>query len=369
VLYALAFVLGLVLNVLFFATEIFGSEKDPDRMATAMLFGAVPAFVMLVFYLPVPAVLDRFDPEPWWCLLMAFVWGAVVATGVSGFVTSAATDALGGHALGSHHVVTQSVVAPVVEELAKGAFIWGFYYFMRREFDGVVDGIIYAIVCALGFAAVENVTYYARAALIGDDVFASTFFFRGIVSPWGHPLYTAMTGIGVGIARESTRMPVRVASAIGMMLLAIVLHAAWNFVPNLGGNVFVVSLVFWFAFVGIFGVVVSVLVTRKGRIIREYLADEVIFGTLSADEARLITSAFGRMRTYFMKRGVLWRKLIRAAARLALCKWHTARAMKKQKRTISIEFIAPLRAEVRRLRGLLHAGPASEPAPTVRGLE
>ncbi|HTJ83778.1 MAG TPA: PrsW family glutamic-type intramembrane protease, partial [Polyangiaceae bacterium] len=183
---------------------------------------------------------------------------------------------------------------------------------------------------------------------------------------WGHPLYTAMTGLGVGIARESTRMHVRVLSSLGLMLLAMVLHAAWNFVPNLGGNVYVVSLLFWFAFVGAFGVVVSVLVSRKGRIIREYLADEVVFGTLTAEEAKLITSAFGRMRTYFMKRGVLWRKLIRASARLALCKWHTARAMKKQKRTFSIEFIAPLRAEVRRLRGLIEHGHDEKPAATVR---
>ncbi|HTJ84545.1 MAG TPA: PrsW family intramembrane metalloprotease, partial [Polyangiaceae bacterium] len=179
VLFALAVVVGIALNVLFFTTEIFGSGKDPERMASAMLFGAVPAFVMLLFYLPAPAVLDRFDPEPWWCLLMAFVWGAVVATGVSGFLTGVATDALRGHVVGgAGHVVARSVVAPVVEELAKGAFIWGFFYFMRREFDGTVDGIVYAIVCALGFAAVENVTYYARAVLVGDDVFASTFFFR-----------------------------------------------------------------------------------------------------------------------------------------------------------------------------------------------
>jgi RsiW-degrading membrane proteinase PrsW (M82 family) len=354
VLYALAIVLGLVLNVLFFATELFGGGRSPDVMGNAMLFGAVPAFVMLLFYLPVPAVLDRFDPEPLWCLVMAFFWGAVVATGVSSFVSTSIGGSLVG-ALGPEagRDWTTAAAVPVVEELAKGAFIWGFFYFMRREFDGVVDGIVYAIVCALGFAAVENVTYYARAALLGDDVFQATFFFRGIVAPWGHPLYTAMTGIGVGIARESSRMRVRVASSVGLMLLAMALHAAWNVVPMLGGNVFVVSLLFWFAFVGVFAVVVVVLVIRKGRIIREYLKDEVVFGTLTAEEVAFMTSAFGRIRTYFMKKGDVRRKLIRASARLALSKWHVARAMKKQKRTFSIEFIGPLRAEVRRLRGIL----------------
>ena len=49
---------------------------------------------MLLLYLPVPSVLDRFDPEPWWCLAMAFFWGAIVATGVAGFAKGGAKVAL-----------------------------------------------------------------------------------------------------------------------------------------------------------------------------------------------------------------------------------------------------------------------------------
>ncbi|MBK8313597.1 MAG: PrsW family intramembrane metalloprotease [Acidobacteria bacterium] len=33
----------------------------------------------------------------------------------------------------------------------------------RRDFDSVVDGIVYAGVVALGFAAMENVEYYGRS--------------------------------------------------------------------------------------------------------------------------------------------------------------------------------------------------------------
>src|SRR5438105_15896766 len=67
---------------------------------------------------------------------------------------------------GAHtHAVTACVCAPLVEEFWKGLAIFGVFFFLRREFDGVVDGIIYATFCALGFAAVENITYYARAAI------------------------------------------------------------------------------------------------------------------------------------------------------------------------------------------------------------
>ena len=355
-LYGLALAAGLVLNLAFFTLEIFGGAVTPERMTEAMGFGAVPAFVMLLLYLPVPAVLDRFDPEPWWCLTLAFLWGSVVATGAAGAINSSFNASFAAaHGDEAAKLATTVLCAPVTEELMKGLVVWGFFFFLKREFDGVVDGIIYAVFCALGFAAVENVSYYARAALEGDDVFKATFFLRGIVAPWGHPLYTSMTGIGVGIARESTRTWVRVVAPLGGLSAAICLHAAWNFVPSLGGDVFLVSLLFWFAFVGIFSVIVVSLVLRKGRTIREYLRDEVAFGNLSAEEVALMTSAFGRIRTYGMPRGALWRQLIRASARLALCKWHTARAIRGKKRTFSIEYIAPLRADVKRIRAELHA--------------
>lgn len=356
VLYTLAMIGGVILNVLFVVLEIFGTKKPPGVVASAMLAGAIPAFAMLLVYLPIPRILDRYDPEPWWCLAMAFAWGAFVATGVAGFVNTvvavAVTNAAGAQA---GELAATVISAPVSEEIMKSMIVWSFLFFLRREFDGVVDGIIYATFAALGFAAVENVSYYARAALEGKDVFAATFVLRGIVAPWGHPLYTSMTGIGIGIARESSSTVVRVLAPIGGLCVAILLHATWNFVPQLGVSVFLVSLLFWFAFVSIFFVIVIVLVRRKGQTIREYLKDEVAIGNMTPQELALVTSALGRWKTFFMPKGGVWRDFIRASARLALCKWHTARAMKGKKRTISIEFIAPMREEMRRLRAQLYA--------------
>lgn len=354
VLYALLTMCGLLGNLGFFGLQIFGGAGDPEAIQEAMLAGAWPAFAMLILYLPVPAFIDRYDPEPWWSVTMAFVWGALAATGISVVVNllarSALVDALGPT---RGELVERVLVAPLVEEACKGAFIVGMFVFLRREFDGVVDGIIYAVFAALGFAAVENVSYYAQAALDGREVFEKTFTLRGIVAPWGHPLYTSMVGIGVGVARESSRPHIRRrALALGFGG-AVLLHAVWNFVPSLGQGAFVVSLLFWFAFVGVFSTIVIVLVRRKGAIIKKYLDDEVVFGTLTAADVTLITSAFGLPRTWFMPRGALWRRLIRAAARLSLSKWHTARAMKGKSRTFSLERIGPLRDEVKRLKAEL----------------
>jgi RsiW-degrading membrane proteinase PrsW (M82 family) len=353
VVWMLAMIAGLVLNILFQFLEIF-SAKNPASMFAAVLEGSVFAFIPLVIYLSIPAVLDRYDPEPWWCLAMAFLWGAVVATGFAGAINTgvhiAASNLLGQK---DGMVVAAVVCAPLCEEIFKGLAVLGAFYFLRREFDGVVDGIIYATFCALGFAAVENMSYYARATM--HNQLGITFVVRGILAPWGHPLYTSMTGIGFGIARETTRTSVRILAPIGGLLFGVLLHATWNFVPTVLGNVFWYMIPLWLVFVIAFFVIIVALVMRKGRTIRDHLRDEVLLGNLSQEEVDLICSPVGRLRCTFSWRGKTGRQFIGAGARLALSKWHTARAMKGQKRTISADFIIPLRQELKRLRGELLA--------------
>jgi protease PrsW len=354
-LWIIGIAIGLVLNVLFTYAEIRFS-KNPD-MGGAILLGAVLAFPPLLVYLFVPAIIDRYDPEPWWCLAMAFLWGAITATGFAGMINTA-VGLVGADALGEEggKLVTTVISAPIAEEFWKGLCILGFFYFLRREFDGVIDGIIYATFCALGFAAVENVSYYARAHIEGGNVLASTFVIRGMLAPWGHPLYTSMTGIGFGLARESHKTWVKVLAPMAGFSAGVLLHATWNFVPTaFGGGVFLASLLLWFIFVALFFVIIVVLVVRKGRVIRQHLYDEVLVGNLTSDELELVCSPVGRLRATFSWRGATGRRFIRAGARLALCKWHTARAMKGQKRTISADFIAPLRQELKRLRADLAA--------------
>jgi RsiW-degrading membrane proteinase PrsW (M82 family) len=285
---------------------------------------------------------------------MPFLWGAIVATGFSGAVNTGVHILFGsmiGEKVGAF--VTTVVSAPLCEEFFKGLCVLGFFVFLRREFDGVVDGIIYATFCALGFAAVENISYYARAEVKGQ--LGVVFLLRGVLAPWGHPLYTSMTGIGFGLARESTSTLVRVMAPIGGYLAGVTLHAIWNFVPTVFGEVFLFLMPLWLLFVLAFFFIIVALVIRKGRVIREHLKDEVLIGNITQQELDLITSPVGRLKCLFGWRGKTGALFIRAGARLALSKWHTARAMKGQKRTISVEFIAPMRQEMIRLRGELAA--------------
>lgn len=169
--------------------------------------------------LPVPLLmaafrwLDRVEPAPWRNLLFAFAWGSCAAALVAIVANSFATywianlsaDPAGADTLGA------TVVAPIVEESAKGAAVLMLFLFRRREFNGVVDGIVAAGFTATGFAFSENILYLGSA--FGEDrqlgtvgivsLTVGTFFVRIVLSPFAHPVFTAMTGIGFGLAAAS----------------------------------------------------------------------------------------------------------------------------------------------------------------------
>ena len=55
-----------------------------------------------------------------------------------------------------------------------------------------------------------------------------TFFLRGIMGPFAHPLFTSATGIGIGIAVTTRRPAVRVLAPILGYLAAVIMHGIWN---------------------------------------------------------------------------------------------------------------------------------------------
>jgi protease PrsW len=351
----------------FFVPAVIGD--DPGRELGGMFTGAFLALPALFLYVWIPWIVDRFDPEPVWTLVGALGWGAIAACGFSAVINStlgAIGTELGGRELGN--VISACISAPIFEELFKGLGVAGIAFFLKREFDGVVDGIIYASFVALGFAGVENVIYYGRAAMqdMGSTgeagALVGTVFLRGLLTPWCHPLFTAMTGLGFGLARESTKGWVKVLAPVSGYLGAVVLHSIWNTAATLSGMLVVVMLPLWLLFVSGFFVVVLLLVRRKGRIIADHLKDEVLTGHLTLPELQLVTSAFSWWQATFSWGGAPARRFVEVASRLALSKWHSRRAAQGHSQTISGAFVAPLRKELKQRRDeMARALPQPEP--------
>jgi protease PrsW len=246
--------------------------------------------------------IDRWEPEPPRTLLFAFLWGACFAA-LTALLINTSASMLVDQVLGSDQgsVFGAVAVAPVVEEAAKGAFLVGMLVFRRREFDGVVDGIVYAGLVAAGFAFTENILYLGRA--FTDDAgvgqvgsVLAVLLLRGVLSPFAHPLFTAMIGIGAGIAARSPSVGRRFGAVAVGYVVAVALHSLWNTSASaLGGGIFLV--VYGFVMVPVFLGLVAVVIwqrRREQRIVASQLPGFAAAGWIVPSEVPLLSSLAGR---------------------------------------------------------------------------
>ncbi|MGN9845606.1 PrsW family intramembrane metalloprotease [Nonomuraea sp. H19] len=197
----------------------------PAGFGLSALLAVAPLPVLLAAVLS----LDRLEPEPKLHLAFAFAWGAGVAIvlGVALTVLGQQLFVRAGYGAAVVKDVGAVLLAPVIEEALKGAALL-LLLRRRREIDGLTDGIVYASMAGLGFAAVENVGYYLLA--FGEDgpgAAIQLFVLRGLIDPLGHPVYTSM--IGLGVAYALTRRTAGRFAAIPIGYLgAVFLHGLWN---------------------------------------------------------------------------------------------------------------------------------------------
>ncbi|MEI2777642.1 MAG: PrsW family intramembrane metalloprotease [Tetrasphaera sp.] len=254
-------------------------------------FGLVLAAIPLGVVVPTFLWLDRFEAEPTKYLVTAFLWGALVAALLAGLfntgamlVIQASTDA------SSAMLTTAVVVAPVVEESLKGVLVLLVWRLRRREFDGLTDGMVYAGITAAGFAFTENIQYLGQAYLEGgSQMLAATFVGRGLLSPFAHPMFTILTGIGVGIAASARSAGVRVFAPVVGWLLAVTAHGLWNLSAVTGGAGLLVG--YFIVGVPIFlGFVCLIIWTRRreGRAIGRHLSPYADAGWLSPSEVAML---------------------------------------------------------------------------------
>ncbi|GLW65042.1 protease PrsW [Actinomadura rubrobrunea] len=269
--------------------------------ATALYGGAGFWNGLILAVLPIPLLialmlgLDRLEPEPPRTLAFSFMWGAGVAV-LGALVLNTVgmvyvTVPIFGEAEG--HVVSAVVGAPVIEETLKGAVLFGLLWFRRNEIDGVADGLIYAGMVGLGFAMVENVTYYMRAFEEGGaHQLGAVFVLRGVVSPLSHPLFTSMTGLGVAYAatHRHGRLIVPLLGLFGAMLL----HGLWNGAATFGlGGLAVVYVLDFFVLLVL---IVLVAVERHGtvRLIERYLPMYAGTGLVTPQDVQMLRSMASR---------------------------------------------------------------------------
>jgi RsiW-degrading membrane proteinase PrsW (M82 family) len=266
-----------------------------------ILVGAAAALIPVAFVVSAFLWIDRWEPEPAKMLLFAFFWGACGAT-ISSLVFNQTSRVVGDiltHGGGGDF--TLLVGAPVAEEATKAAFLIAIYLRRRHEFDGVVDGMVYAGITAAGFAFTENIWYFGRIFAqqgFGDleGGVVALFLLRGVLSPFAHPLFTSMTGIGVGIAASSSRAATRVVAPIAGYLAAVGLHAGWNAMTKVETGSAFINLYF-LIMVPLFAGAVAIVVwqrRREQRIVAGQLAAMAQNRWIATSEVALLASLNGR---------------------------------------------------------------------------
>jgi RsiW-degrading membrane proteinase PrsW (M82 family) len=287
VLLTVALVLTMLLTG-FIVLAIAGLETGFPAFGLALLLATLPVPI----YLALVLWIDRFEPEPIRMIALTFFWGASIAAFVA-IVLNTVGEAVVSEQLGSDAATLYgySISAPIVEEAIKGAVLFGLFLFFRREFNGVIDGIVYAGCVGLGFAMTENVLYYGRGAAEEGVVGAvGTFVVRGLMSPFAHPVFTAMTGVGLGIAASTGSRSLRVVAPIAGLLAAMLLHSLWNTSAGSGLFLGVYVLIMVPVFL-LLGVVIWWALKRESRTIAKHLR-----GTLPEPEVLALSSLAERRR-------------------------------------------------------------------------
>jgi hypothetical protein len=112
------------------------------------------------------------------------------------------------------------------------------------------------------------------------------FILRGALAPFSHPMFTSLTGIGLGLARQSRNTAVKFITPIVGLMAAIAMHSIWNGAAVMfGGMGFILMYVLIMvpAFFIMF-VVIALALRREGQIVREFLTPDLHGGLLTEQE-------------------------------------------------------------------------------------
>jgi RsiW-degrading membrane proteinase PrsW (M82 family) len=249
----------------------------------SLFFGFFPMFLFAGFVY----WLDRYEKEPKALLGAAFFWGFVIAAGGAYIINT--VFGVGIYIFtgseGAAEVGTTSIIAPIVEEILKGSAVLLVFFMFRKEFDSILDGIIYGGIVGLGFAATENTIYIFRNGYL-EGGWGGLFvlaFIRVILVGWMHAFFTAFTGIGFAVARTNRNVLIKFAAPFIGLGVAISLHAFHNTFGGLIGGLGGLAIGTFFDWIGwaIMLGFIFWLISHERNIVKNQLLAEVTNGVIS----------------------------------------------------------------------------------------
>lgn len=262
----------------------------------SVFFGFIPMllFALFIYWL------DRYEKEPGVLLGVAFTWGAVIAAGAAFLINTTLGTGVyvftGSETLASF--TTGTFVAPIVEESLKGLAVLLVFYLVRSEFDSILDGIVYAAITALGFAATENTYYIYSYGFLenGWQGLAGMTIVRVVMVGWQHPFYTAFFGIGLALRRLSRSGSIRWAAPVAGWFAAVILHSVHNTISKLftdGIGIFLTTSFDWLGWLSMLFFILW-MISRERKMLARCLQDEMRQGLITNRQYKTACSAWSQ---------------------------------------------------------------------------
>ena len=183
------------------------------------IFAIAPGIALaLVVYLT-----DRYDKEPLGLLIKVFVMGALIVIPTA-FVEKLlmSINVFGGIISAAY---TAFIVAGFTEEFFKRSVVLRTAY-NHRAFDEKLDGIVYAVFSALGFATVENVMYVVFRFSSNPTV----GLYRGILSVPAHMLFGVTMGYYLSLSKFAWSEEERRSFLRKSLVIPLIFHGIFNFI-------------------------------------------------------------------------------------------------------------------------------------------
>ncbi len=311
----------------------------------AGFFSVVP----MLFYLILIWLMDRYEREPIWLLLLNFFWGAtgailfgiigsiIMGLGVSEFIFQFATDSDAGTL---NNLAGAVVVAPMVEESTKGIFL--LFTAMSRHYDGPVDGAVYGGAVGLGFGMTENFLYFMSFGNTLSNL-VTLIIIRTLFSAVLHCCTQAVFGAAIGYAKFKGIGAKLFVVPLGLAT-AMFMHFMWNLTVSFESTA-LIGFAFMILAVIIIFVVFQFGVYHDGKIILRELTEESNFGFIPAEHVKYIPYSSRRYRRGWLAGNINQREYVKTATRLALRK-NQMRTLKKSSQLLYMREIETLRNKI-----------------------
>jgi len=208
------------------------------------IFIIITASLIGVLYLMKVRSYDIYEKESFVKLLIVAIAGGIISVFTSLFIYEFVDV--------NRNFGDAIIKIGLIEESSKLIALMIIYYYIKKDFNEIVDGIIYITAISLGFAIIENIFY-----VINSDTPLLLLFQRSVFSIIGHISFSGYMGIAYYIHKRVATNYIGIGLSIALASLAHGFYDGFIFHEEL-------NFLFQFVFIGLIILQLWLLKTTLG---------------------------------------------------------------------------------------------------------